>query len=481
MMTQDDVLYMIVTDRFADGDPANNGAVDRSDLNQRHGGDLLGIVQRMPYLSALGVTALWVTPVYRNPAYAYHGYHPLDFETVDPHLCSPALGPKGSRQVIRRFLEIAHEHQFKVMLDLVVTHTAPGHPWLDERPDWFNRGGDTIEKMWWAGLPSLNQDKIDVNLYFVQNVMGWINASAADAIRIDAARHAEKQFWSVFKLFAQGFHPDITLVGEVWDHDVAHVAPYQTGHGFDSMFDYPLYHAIVDVFVHDQGFGRIARPELDEWEAQGILNQDMAYRNAYHLVTFLDNHDTPRFFHLAGGEERAGEAMVRTKLALTFLLTTRGIPQLYYGSELAMEGGEHPDNRRDMPWDLIEQPDLDTPEAARAREMHAFTRHLIQMRRGSMALRYGLLITLYVTPTFYAFARTYLDETVVVVMNNACERVDLPLPLHSNPRLPALAREHLPNGRILVNDLNPGERLRVCKGHLRICLPPKTAAVYRVV
>jgi glycosidase len=481
MITQDDVLYMIVTDRFADGDPANNGDVDRSDLNQRHGGDLLGIVERMPYLHALGVTALWITPVYRNPTYAYHGYHPLDFERVDCHLCSPKLGSTGSRKVVRRFVELAHEHRLKVMLDLVVTHTAPGHPWLEERPDWFNQGGDTIEKMWWAGLPSLNHDKIDVNLYFIQNVMDWINASEADAIRIDAARHAEKQFWSVFKLFAHGFHPDITLVGEVWDHDVAHVAPYQTAYGFDSMFDYPLYHAIVDVFAYDQGFGRIARPELDEWEQQGILNQDLAYRNAYHLVTFLDNHDTPRFFHLAGGEARADEALLRTKLATTFLLTTRGIPQLYYGAELAMDGGEHPDNRRDMAWELIEQPDLDTPQAARAREMHAFTHRLIQIRRSSMALRYGLLFTLYVTPTLYAFARTYLDDTRVVVLNNAREAVDVAIPIHANPRLPTLAREHLPNGRVLVNDLHPDETLRVLKGHLRVRLPGKTAAVFRAV
>jgi alpha-amylase len=481
VITQDDVLYMIVTDRFADGDPSNNGKVDPSDLNQRHGGDLLGIIQRMPYLHDLGVTALWITPVYRNPEYAYHGYHPMDFESVDPHLCSSTLGPTGSREVVRQFVKTAHEHSLKVMLDLVVTHTAPDHPWLKERPDWFNKGGDTIEKMWWMGLPSLNLDKIDVNLYFVQNVMDWINASNADAIRIDAARHAEKQFWSVFKLFAHGFHPDITLVGEVWDHEVAHVAPYQTAYGFDSMFDYPLYHAIVDVFVHDQGFSRIARPELDEWERQGILNQDLAYRNAYQLVTFIDNHDTHRFFHLAGGEAHAEEALIRTKLALTFLLTTRGIPQLYYGAEFAMDGGEHPDNRQDMPWHLIEGRGRLTPQAERAREMHAFTQRLVHLRRSSMALRYGLLITLYVTPTFYAYARTYLDDTRVIILNNAAEPVDLPLPLHSNPRLPTLSREHLPNGRVLVNDLNPDDRVRVSDGHIQVRLPAKSAAVYRAI
>src|SRR6185437_8878283 len=118
MITQDDVLYMIVTDRFADGDPANNGCVDRSDLDVRHEGDLAGIVDRLPYLQALGVTALWITPFYPNPEYAYHGYHPLDFEAVDPHLCSPRLGPKGSRQVVRRFVDTAHRHGLKVMLDL---------------------------------------------------------------------------------------------------------------------------------------------------------------------------------------------------------------------------------------------------------------------------------------------------------------------------------------------------------------------------
>jgi glycosidase len=247
------------------------------------------------------------------------------------------------------------------------------------------------------------------------------------------------------------------------------------------MFDYPLYHAMVDVFAHDQGFGRIARPELDDWEAQGILNQDLAYWNAYHLVTFLDNHDTPRFFHLAGGEERAEEALLRTKLALTFLLTTRGIPQLYYGAELAMDGGEHPDNRRDMPWELIERPALATPQAERAREMHAFTSRLIHLRRASMALRYGLLITLFVTPSLYAFARTYLDDTRVVVLNNAPDAVDVVIPVHPNPRLPTLAREHLPNGRLLVNDLNPDEQVRVLNGHIRVRLPGKTAAVFRAL
>lgn len=481
MITQDDVLYMIVTDRFADGDPANNGDADPGAPDRRHGGDLLGIVQRLPYLRDLGVTALWITPVYLNPPDAYHGYHPLDFERVDPHLCSLELGPRGSREVVRRFVEIAREHGLKVVFDAIVCHTAPDHPWLKERPDWFNKNAGTPEKWWIWGLPDLNHDNINVNLYFARNVLAWMVETEVDGVRIDAARHVEKQFWSVFKLFAKGLRPEVTVIGEVWDAAVAAVAPYQAEYGFDSMFDYPLYHAMVDVFARDQGFGRIARPELAANEAPGILNQDAAYRNAYHLFTFLDNHDTPRFFHEAGGEERREEALRRTKLALTFLFTTRGIPQLYYGDELGMDGGAHPDNRRDMSWAWVDQPGAPSPEAEAARALLAFTRELVHLRHSSMALRYGLLTTLYVTPSLYAFARTFPDDVRVVVLNNAAEAVEVTVPIHANPRLPALARCSLHHGVVLASGLGRDDPVRIEDGNIRVRLPGKTGAVYQVI
>jgi alpha-amylase len=470
---------MIVTDRFADGDPANDGEVDRSAPDKRHGGDLLGIIHRMPYLKALGVTALWITPVYPNPPDAYHGYHPLDFESVDAHLCSPELGPSGSREVVRRFVEIAHEHGLKVIFDAIVCHTAPDHPWLKERPTWFNEDSRTPEKWWIWGLPDLNHDNINVNLYFAMNVLEWISSTGVDAVRIDAARHIERQFWRVFKLFSKGLRPDVTLIGEVWDADPSQVAPYQAFHGFDSMFDYPLYHALVDVFANDHGFGRIARAELSDDEPPGILNQDEGYQNAYHLITFLENHDTPRFFRLAGGAERREEALLRTKLALTFLFTTRGIPQLYYGAELAMDGGPHPDNRRDMPWTLIDEHGTASTEVRHAQDMLCFTDGLIRMRRSSMALRYGLLTTLYVTPTLYAFARTFPGDVRLVVLNNASEAADVTIPLHANPRLPVLARCHLHDGVLLENEVHPGDRIQITDGGIRVHLAGKTGAIYR--
>lgn len=477
MINQDDVIYMIVTDRFADGDPANNGAVDLQSPGRPHGGDLLGIVRRMPYLRELGVTALWITPVYPNPPNSYHGYHPLDFEHLEPRLCSPELGPAGEREVLRRFVEIAHEHGLKVILDVIVCHTAPGHPWLRERPEWFNPDSETIEKCWLWGLPDLNHDNLDVNEYMARNVLEWMDCGV-DGVRIDAARHIEKQFWEVFKLFAHGLRPDVTLIGEVWDGDPARVAPYQALHGFESMFDFPLYHAVVDVFAHDQHFGRIARPRLSPDEPYGVLDQGGLYRNAHRLVTFLGNHDTPRFFHQACGSENPVGALARMKLALTFLLTTRGIPQLYYGDELAMPGGPHPDNRRDMPWGWLE-PGAEGPEAARARDMLEFTRRLIGIRRGSCAVRSGLMTTLYVSERFYAYARSFPGDVRVIALNNAPEPVEVEVPLRPNPWLTSLTRQAFSDGVMLRDELCAERCGRIREGRFVVSLPGRTGAVYR--
>lgn len=483
MITQDDIIYMIVTDRFADGDPGNNADVEPNAPKGRHGGDLLGIIQRLPYLRALGVTALWITPVYRNPPGAYHGYHPLDFEQVDPHLCSPELGPVGDREVVRRFIEIAHEQGLKVVLDLVVNHTARNHPWLTERPGWFNRNPTEPDQWdaykWWVwGLPDLNHDNVDVNAYFIRNVLDWISVTKPDGVRLDAARHVETQFWHQFKLFAQGFHPEVTLLSEVWSDRVDEVAPYQAVYGFDSVFDFPLRDAAVAVFAHDAGFGRIACPQLYPGETPGVLNLDSSYRNAFQLITFLENHDTPRFFHLAGGAENPDEATARTYLALTFLFTTRGIPQLYYGAELAMDGGENPDCRRDMPWSLVSPEPEFVPAGEPARAIYTWTQKLIGLRRASLALRYGFLNTLYLTPTLYAYARMLPGEVCIVVLNNGTQPAQVCIPLRANPRIPAIVRDELSDGLTFTDALHPERQAVICAGSLDVTLPARSGALF---
>ncbi len=479
MLTLNDVVYMIVTDRFADGDPANNSAVDPADPMRRHGGDLMGIVQRMPYLKELGVTVLWITPVYLNPRDSYHGYHPIDFESVDPHLCSPELGDIGSRQTVRRFVEIAHEQGLKVMLDVVVSHTGPGHPWVEQRPDWFDWNGRTVEKEWFKGLPNLNHDHMDVNVYFLLNVLDWIGETGADAVRIDAARHIESRFWQYFKLYSQGLFPDKTVVGEFWDGDPRCVAPFQNLHGFHSMFDFPLYHAIRDVFIDDHAFGRIIRPRLSDDEPRGILDLDEHFRNAYQLITFIGNHDAPRFFEAARGGADPEDAIRRMKMALVFLMTTRGIPQLYYGDELAMSGGYDPDNRRDMRWDWLDQ-QATSDEAVRARDMLAFTRGLIALRRSSPALCWGMHAVLYVTSSLLVFIRFALDDVVIVGLNNAPVGVDLHVPVRRNPGIPMLMRNRLIDGLELSSTLDPGRKVVIRDGGVQLTLAGRSVVVYRV-
>jgi glycosidase len=483
MLTPDDIIYMIVTDRFEVGDRSRNLPLDPANPMGRHGGNLLGITRRLPYLKDLGVTALWTTPVYRNPPESYHGYHPVDFESVDPYLCSDELGPPGDRRNVRRFVEIAHEHGLKVMLDMIVSHTAIGHEWTRDRRDWINWSGDTPDKAWFKGLPNIDHDNVDVNVYFVRSLMRWLKETRADAVRIDAARHVETQFWDLYKLYWHTVCPDTTVIGEFWDGNPHCLSPFQNLYGLDSMFDFPLYHAIRDVFIDDYPFARLARPRLSAGEMPGILDLDACYRNAYRLVTFIGNHDTSRFFEAAGGASRPDEAFARMRLALIFLMTSRGIPQLYYGDELAMAGGYDPDNRGDMPWNVIDPAvaQTDDPAATTARRMHAFTRSLTALRHRSRALRYGLTVTLYLAPGFYAFARCLLDELVVVALNNAPQAVEVTVPVRQNPRLPSLLRNQLAEGLAFSDELTGGAKPELRDGGLRLRLPPRSGAVYRAV
>jgi glycosidase len=384
---------------------------------------------------------------------------------------------------VRRFIEIAHEHGLKVMLDMIVSHTAEGHEWTRTRRDWINWSGDTPDKAWFKGLPNIDHDNLDASIYFVRNLFDWLRETGADAARIDAARHVETQFWRLFKVYWNAALPETTVMGEFWDGDPHCLAPFQNLHGLDSMFDFPLYHAIRDVFIDDHPFSRIARPRLSDSEAFGILDHDAGYRNAHRLVTFIGNHDTSRFFEAAGGVSRPDDAGARMKLAVTFLMTSRGIPQLYYGDELATEGGFDPDNRRDMPWRQIDGAAGagKAAEESLARQMHAFTKKLITVRRGSRALRHGLTVTLYVTPAFFAYARCMLDELVIVALNNSAGEADVAVPVRQNPRLPSVWRNERIDGLSFVDELGGSVGQKLSNGTLRFRLPPRSGAVCRMM
>ena len=360
MISQDDIIYFIVTDRFCDGDSANSFGTDKTDPRRYHGGDFKGIIDRIDYLQGLGVTALWITPVYLNigrfgNSDGYHGYWALDFERIDPHLYTERIDYiPGSRKYLKNLCSTLHDNGIQLILDVVVNHTGyHNQAYRDycnkKIPEhWFNTGGGGEKETPLAGLPDLDHDNPDVRDYFVNNIVEWIEETGIDAIRMDTVKHVEDAFWYAFKSYVKGRHRSVTLIGEVLDpYDIGKIAAYQTRHDFDTLFDFPLCSEIKNTFIHNASMTRLARPRLSEAETPGILDKDTRYyANANRLVTLLDNHDLParikteilnRWGHW--DRRRANRIL---KLCLTFLFTTRGIPQLYYGTEIGLEGDADP-------------------------------------------------------------------------------------------------------------------------------------------
>lgn len=364
----------------------------------------------------------------------------------------------------------------KVVLDTILCHTAKEHRWCKERPDWFNVSSSDITKWWIWGLPDLNHDRLDVNCYFADNLCRWIDETGADGIRVDAARHIESGFWETFKCFIQQEHPETTIIGEVWDHDVLQVAPYQNLYSFDAMFDYPFYEALRGVFLEGAGFGILARPGLSESESRGVLDQDRCYRDPHRLVTFLDNHDTSRFYDVLA-KAAPSTAVRRYHLALILLFAMRGIPQLYYGDELAMLGGTPPDNRKDMNWAGVyswEQQSMATL---------SLVQHLTQIRKDSKALRRGATVTLYSDHHQFAFARIHRTEMCIAVLNHSDEPAQLVIPLHENTRLLPYASPWIREGEVwtdMVDEVTCSV-FRVTDGMLLVSLLPHTGYILHPV
>ena len=263
MIEQSDVIYFLLTDRFANGDPDNDSGVDPSRPARYHGGDFAGLVGKIPYFRALGITAVWITPVYLNigeldeHSSGYHGYWALDFEKVDPHLYSARPGrAEGSREYVKDLVDAFHEAGLKVVLDMVVNHTGYHNEAYREYPDkviedsWFNRGEGEVEGAL-AGLPDLDHDQPRVVDYFVHNILDWIEETGIDAIRMDTVKHVEGAFWYFFKSCVKTRHPEVTLIGEVLHFDPEVVGRYQREHDFDTLFDFPLRQATLETLIWD--------------------------------------------------------------------------------------------------------------------------------------------------------------------------------------------------------------------------------------
>ncbi len=455
----DDVLYLIMPDRFADGDPSNDdpaisrGLFDRSNPRFYHGGDFAGIIQRLPYLKSLGVTALWLTPVYDNNnrlsgrrggrgSTDYHGYGAVDFYAVDEHL--------GTLDQFRELVETGpHAAGIKIIQDQVANHTGPAHPWVADppTPTWFHGtlqqhstnsfriwtipdGHATLETRrttldgWFAGsLPDLNQDDPETRRYLIQNALWWIGRTGIDGIRQDTLPYAPRGFWQDWSSAIKRRYPKFRMVGEVFDSDPSLEAYFQGGRkmdgvdtGIDTLFDFPLYSVIRKVFT-----GAAHTIELPR-----LLAHDYLYKDPTRLITFVGNHDTARFLNEPNATVDGLERV------FTFLMTVRGLPLIYYGDEIGMRGGGDPDNRRDFPGGWQDDPrNAFEPSGRTAEENALFDRvqRLTHLRARLEPLRRGKLVDLLVENDRYAFARVMAADRVLVVFNNGDAQAAMRIPL----------------------------------------------------
>jgi neopullulanase len=468
-LAPEDVLYLIMPDRFANGDPSNDepaefpGSHDRAKPRAYHGGDFRGVQQHLSYLKDLGVTTLWLTPVVKNgAAQDYHGYGAVDFYAVDPHF--------GALKDYQELVAAAHRQRMKILFDLVPNHVGPKHPWAANppQPNWFHgtpqrhlnassalsatfygqpehAGHDLFEAIidphaspglsrsltegWFANvLPDLNTENPLVVKYLVQNSIWWAESSGLDGYRVDTVPYVAREFWSRWTAELRRIYPRLTTIGEVFHPDPSVTSFFVGGQkrydgidtGLSTVFDYAMYFSLRDILLRGAPAGRIPN----------VLRDDWLYTRPDELVTFFGNHDVPRF---AGAE---GSSLAKLKLAFGLALTLRGIPELYYGDEIGMAGGGDPDNRRDFPGGWREDATNAFVEAGRTRDQQdifAYVQKLLRVRREHPALSGGRLWHLVSDDSAYVFVREAEEEQVLVVFNNSAQSRDLRVPLTDTP------------------------------------------------
>ncbi len=498
----DDVMYLAMIDRFSDGDTSNNdppqspGLYDRKNKYYYHGGDLQGVIDRLPYLKDLGVTALWLTPWYDNydrlneielkegkPCTGFHGYNPQDFYSVEEHF--------GTLAKLQELVEAAHRLEIKIVQDAVANHTGPYHPWVDDSPTptWFNGTRqkhlknvfqtwelhdprpveslkrETMEGWFLDFLPDLNQNDPEVARYLIQNTLWWIAITGLDGIRMDTWQYVPNTFWAQWTKAIKREHPQFTVVGEVKDGDVVHTAYFQGGTvrdgadpGLDSLLDFPLFYPIRHAFA--EGGNLVDVPQT--------LARDYLYTNPNILVTLLGGHDDGRFM------SEKGATIASLKLANLFVLTTRGVPQLYYGDEIAMTGPDEPTTRGDFPGGFPGDRRNAFTRAGRTREeqdVFEYVRRVTLLRAELQPLKQGELVNLHVSAQQYAYARKTKAEVVVIAINNDKK----PSTIEFDVGATGLA-----DGVRLFDRIGEHGDVLVSGGQLRITLSARSSAVFVV-
>ncbi len=451
-----DVLYLIMPDRFANGDPSNDQIkmrmpykVDRNDPNARHGGDLKGISDRLDYLSNLGVTAIWLNPVLENDMEggSYHGYATTDYYKVDPRF--------GTNEDYRNLIADAHGKNMKVVMDMIFNHCGSDHPWMRDIPsqDWFNNLGEYVQtshmkemyfdnyaseydksKMadgWFVStMPDLNQKNRHIAKYLIQNSIWWIEYSGVDGIRQDTYPYADYDMMIDWVEAVEKEYPKYNIVGEAWLNNPIGTAFWQRDSKLNNRKDTQLKSVMDFRFMglsHSAFF-----EETGEWNGglHGIydhMTYDYIYPDIYNVLRFLDNHDTDRFL------KEYPTDLSGWKQGIAFLLTMPGTPQLYYGTELLMHGNKSKSDgyiRLDVPggWpgdktDQFSREDRDDIQ----NEAFDYLSKLLHWRRGNDIIANGKMKHYVLQKGVYVYERYLGDKNVLVFMNGTANDVEINL------------------------------------------------------
>lgn len=450
-----DVLYLIMPDRFANGNSSNDQIpmhtaykVDRENPNARHGGDLAGIEQHLDYIKDLGVTAIWLNPVLENDMEggSYHGYATTDYYRIDSRF--------GTNSEYVSLVEKAHQKGLRVVMDMIFNHCGSDHPWMKDIPshDWFNNldhyvqtnhdkeiyfdpyvsayDKSTFLDGWFVPtMPDLNQKNPHLAKYLIQNSIWWIEYAGIDGIRQDTYPYADADMMRRWCKEVMTEYPDFNIVGEAWMNFTIGSAYWQKGSrlnfgedtGLKTVMDFNLMDIAGKAFGEETGDGSGLHDIFMH------MCYDYVYADIFHVLRFLENHDTDRFL------KEMPTSLNAFKQAVTFLLTIPGIPQLYYGQELLMNGTKSKSDgyvRRDVPggwpgdkanwFEASGRSDIQN-------EAWTFMQKILKWRQGNEVISKGSMKHFMLNQGVYVYQRSYNGKSVLVVMNGSSKNVVLPL------------------------------------------------------
>ena len=490
--TNADVLYMLMPDRFADGNPANNQIAgmeayrnDRSQPSLRHGGDIEGIRQHLDYFTGLGVTALWFTPVLENNSpdshnvSTYHGYATTNYYKVDPRF--------GTNEEYRRLIDEAHSRGLKVVMDMIFNHCGDYHPWLRDMPshDWFNQPDyknnylqtsykltpvmdpyaseidlkETVEGWFVRSMPDLNHHNVHVMNYLIQNSIWWIETAGIDGIRMDTYPYAYADAMARWMKRLDTEYPNFNTVGETWVENPAYTAAWQKGNKMGLPESYLK--TVMDFSFYEK-MDSARHEETDAWwrgynRVYNSLCLDYLYPNPDRVMAFIENHDTDRYLH-------NGQDTQSLKQALALLLTIKRIPQLYYGTEVLMNGTKEVTDgnvRKDFPGGF--PGDAQNAFSAEGRtpaqnDMFNWLSALLHWRQGNDVIIKGKMTQFIPKDGIYVIARTHKGRHAMTIINGT-----------DQPREMNLERyREVIGGATVARDVPTGQTVSLTEGVLTL-------------